>query len=93
MNGTAVVPLIGKAVTMMRMITILAVAASLTACASPEVWHKSGATQQDVDATTGACQSVAQHIRASSNAVYGGLTSYNYFNNCMVDHGYQVSMF
>jgi hypothetical protein len=86
-------PGIGEAGSMVRKITILLVAASLAACASPEIWHKSGVSQQDVNADTTACQSAARRSSEGTSFVYAHVTSYNYFNNCMADRGYLVSIF
>ena len=80
---------------MIRTITFLLVAASLAACSSPEVWRKTGASEQAVRADTLACQGAAQ--RGSDNDgggfLYEHLSNYNYFQRCMSDHGYQVSLF
>ena len=86
-------PVIGKADTTMRILTLLFVAATLTACASPEVWRKSGANQDEVSADTAVCQNAARHVGEGTNFVYAHVTSYNYFNNCMASRGYLVSMF
>jgi len=80
---------------MFRTIIVVLVAASLAACSSPEVWRKSGASQQVVRADTDACHGAAQR---SSDADGGGylyeqLANYNYFDRCMADHGYLVSLY
>jgi hypothetical protein len=91
-TGTAAAPVVCKAVTTMRTFTILLLAISLAAC-SAEVWRKSGASEQDVRVDTMACQSAAQRSSAGTNPVYAHVESYNYFNNCMTDRGYLVSIF
>jgi hypothetical protein len=76
----------------MRTFTILLLAISLAAC-SAEVWRKSGATEQDVNIDTMACQSAARSSAVGTNVIYGHVASYNYFNNCMAARGYLVSVF
>ena len=76
----------------MRSLTLLLLALALTAC-STEVWRKTGASQQEVNIDTMACQSAAQRSAQGTNMIYGKVASYNYFNNCMADRGYLVSVF
>jgi hypothetical protein len=87
-----VVPVIGEASAMMRATGIVLIAAALSAC-SAEVWHRSGATEQDVRIDTVACQSAARRSSENSGPIYAQLSSYNYFNNCMAARGYVVSLY
>jgi hypothetical protein len=76
----------------MRSLTLLLLALSLTAC-STEVWRKPGVSQQEVNIDTMTCQSAARRSAEGTNMVYAKVATYNYFNNCMADRGYLVSVF
>ena len=67
-------------------------AASLAAC-SPEVWQRPGASEQDVTADTNSCLNAAELFGdRSGGIVYGQLMKSDYFDRCMLDRGYRVTL-
>jgi hypothetical protein len=77
---------------MLKVITMLLVAASLAAC-SPEVWQRPGASQLDVTTDTISCQSAAEQFGARSGGyIYGQLMKSDYFDRCMSARGYRVTL-
>jgi len=73
-------------------IPLILAACVLSACASPEVWHRAGTTQQlaDVDAAT--CRARAAH-EVYGNILYDGIVGYNYVHRCMASLGYHASLY
>jgi hypothetical protein len=82
----------GEVSAMIRIMMIVLVAAGLAGCSS-EVWRRSGGNEQDARADTAACQGAAQQTSQGDGLVYRQFSSYNYFNNCMAERGYLVSVY
>jgi hypothetical protein len=77
----------------MKKITILILAASLlSACASPEVWHRAATSQQVAEADILTCHSRAAR-EGYGNGLYGGIAGYDYVHRCMASLGYHASIY
>jgi hypothetical protein len=68
----------------------LVTAAILTGCASPTVWNKSGATQQDFATEQYACERDSRQSGGFDSGLIGAIEVQGYFNRCMVAHGWYL---
>jgi len=77
---------------MKNVITLILAAALLSACASPEVWHRGATSQQVAEADVAAC-----HYRAAregyGSGIYGGVAGYDFVHRCMAALGYHASIY
>lgn len=73
-----------------RLVITAAVVAALTGCASPMVWNKYGATQQDYQTDSYACEKDARQSGYFGGGFQGAINMRDFFKHCMVAHGWTL---
>jgi hypothetical protein len=69
------------------LILALALAATLSGC-GPTVWDKAGATQQDFNVDSYACERDARQSGYFGTGLVGASNMKQFYNECMVSKGY-----
>ena len=77
---------------MKTIIPLILIASFLSACTSPEVWHREGTSQRVADTDAAACRARADRD-GYANSLYAGIIGYDYVHRCMASLGYRASLY
>jgi hypothetical protein len=70
--------------------TVWLAALCLTSCASPMVWDKAGAIQEEYNQDSYACEKDARQSGYFGTGLVGALNMRDFFKRCMIAHGYTL---
>lgn len=71
-------------------VVTVGVALGLSACATPMVWDKGGATQQDYNKDSYECEKDARQSGYFGGGIVGAINMQEFFKQCMVAHGWTL---
>jgi hypothetical protein len=72
---------------LVRIALLILAAVSISSCART-VWDKAGASQQDYNVDSYACEKDARQSGYFGSGIIGGVNMQNFFNRCMVSKGW-----